>query len=215
SVVRWNGANRTTTFVSATRLTAAIPASDTATAGTAQVSVFNPTPGGGISPSPLAFAISASPPPANNPVPALSSIAPATAATGGNAFTLTATGTSFVPTSKVRWNGVERSTTYISATQLAAAIPATDLQAAGTAQVSVVTPTPGGGTSAIQTFTVSSTPVPGNPVPALASLAPAGATAGSGGLSLTVNGSNFVTGSVVRWNGANRTTTFVSATRLT
>lgn len=48
-MVRWNGANRTTTFVSSTQLQAAIPASDIATAGTAQVTVFNPPPGGNTS----------------------------------------------------------------------------------------------------------------------------------------------------------------------
>jgi hypothetical protein len=41
--------NRTTTFVSSTQLTAAIPAANIASAGTAQVKVFNPTPGGGAS----------------------------------------------------------------------------------------------------------------------------------------------------------------------
>ncbi len=49
SVVRWNGQNRQTTFVSSTQLTAQIPASDLATAGTAGVTVFNPAPGGGVS----------------------------------------------------------------------------------------------------------------------------------------------------------------------
>ena len=46
---------RTTTFVSATQLTAAIPASDIATAGSAQVTVMNP--GGAIS-NALAFTFS-------------------------------------------------------------------------------------------------------------------------------------------------------------
>src|SRR6185295_629608 len=41
--------NRTTTFVSSTQLTAAIPASDIATVGTANVTVVNPAPGGGTS----------------------------------------------------------------------------------------------------------------------------------------------------------------------
>ncbi|MDB5742946.1 MAG: Kelch domain protein [Polaromonas sp.] len=215
SKVRWNGADRPTTFVSSTQLSAAIPAGDIAAAGTAQVSVFNPAPGGGTSPA-LAFSVNAPPPPpANNPAPVLSSIAPTSAAAGGAAFTLTATGTNFIASSKVRWNGAERPTTYVSATQLSAAIPASDLQAAGTAQVIVVTPTPGGGTSAQQTFTVTGAPAPVNPVPALASLVPTSTTAGGAGLTLTVNGSNFVTGSRVRWNGADRTTTFVSATRLT
>ena len=49
SVVRWNGANRPTTFVSATRLTAQIPATDIAAGGTASVTVLNPGPGGAVS----------------------------------------------------------------------------------------------------------------------------------------------------------------------
>ena len=56
SVVSWNGANRTTTFVSATQLTAAIPAADIAAAGSASVTVQNP--GGAIS-NPLTFTITA------------------------------------------------------------------------------------------------------------------------------------------------------------
>lgn len=49
SVVRWNGGARTTTYVNDTRLTASIPTADIATAGSASVTVFNPTPGGGTS----------------------------------------------------------------------------------------------------------------------------------------------------------------------
>jgi glucose/arabinose dehydrogenase len=49
STVRWNGANRATTFVSGTTLTAAISAADIATSGTASVAVFTPSPGGGTS----------------------------------------------------------------------------------------------------------------------------------------------------------------------
>ena len=48
-MVRWGGSDRTTTYVSATQLTASITASDIATAGAASVTVFNPTLGGGIS----------------------------------------------------------------------------------------------------------------------------------------------------------------------
>ncbi len=47
SVVNWNGAGRTTNYVSSTQLTAPITAADVAAAGTA--SVFNPAPGGGTS----------------------------------------------------------------------------------------------------------------------------------------------------------------------
>ena len=49
SVVRWNGSSRTTTYVSRTRLRAAIPASDVAAPGTVLVTVANPAPGGGVS----------------------------------------------------------------------------------------------------------------------------------------------------------------------
>ena len=44
SIVNWNGAARTTTYVSGTQLTVAIPASDIASAGTAAVTVVNPGP---------------------------------------------------------------------------------------------------------------------------------------------------------------------------
>jgi Big-like domain-containing protein len=49
STVNFAGAVRTTTFVSATQLTASILAADIATAGTPAVTVTNPTPGGGTS----------------------------------------------------------------------------------------------------------------------------------------------------------------------
>ena len=60
SVVRWNGAPRTTTFVSATQLTAQIPATDIAAAGTASVTVQNP--GGAVS-NALTFTITQGLPP--------------------------------------------------------------------------------------------------------------------------------------------------------
>jgi hypothetical protein len=49
SQVSWNGSNRVTTYVSATRLTATIGASDIALPGNAAVAVSNPNPGGGVS----------------------------------------------------------------------------------------------------------------------------------------------------------------------
>ena len=49
SVVRWNGADRSTTYNSASSLLVAIPASDLASTGTASITVFNPLPDGGVS----------------------------------------------------------------------------------------------------------------------------------------------------------------------
>jgi hypothetical protein len=51
-----------------------------------------------------------------------------------------------------------------------------------------------------------------NPVPSITSLSPATIGAGAKNLVLTVNGSNFVPGAVVRWNGADRSTLFVNST---
>jgi len=201
SEVRWNGSPRTTAFVSSTQLTATIPASDLTAAGTANVTVVNPAPGGGTS-NGLNFTV-------NNPAPAITGLNPNSATAGGAAFTLTINGTGFVSTSSVWWNGAARTTNFISATQLTAAIPSSDIATAGTASVVVNNPAPGGGSSPAATFTIN------NPAPAITSLSPSSAMAGGAGFVLTVNGTGFVTGATVQWNGSPRTTSFVSATQLT
>jgi hypothetical protein len=200
SVVRWNGTDRATTFVSGGQLEAAIPAGDIATPGTAQVAVFTPAPGGGQSGA-LPFTI-------NAPVPVLGGLGPSSATSGGAALALTVTGGNFVPGSVVRWNGADRATTFVSASQLEAAIPAGDIATPGTAQVAVFTPAPGGGLAGPLPFTINA------PVPVLGGLGPSSATSGGAALALTVTGGNFVPGSVVRWNGADRATTFVSGGQL-
>ena len=55
----------------------------------------------------------------------------------------------------MRWNGTDRTTTFVSSTQLQAQILAGDIASAGTAPVTVFNPTPGGGTSSAQTFTIN------------------------------------------------------------
>jgi hypothetical protein len=57
--------------------------------------------------------------------------------------------------------------------------------------------------------------VPPNPVPSLASLSPPSAKHGGPAFTLTINGSNFVSGCTVQWNGANRSTTFVNSGQVT
>ncbi len=92
-----------------------------------------------------------------NPLPVLSSISQLWTAAGSAQFTLTLTGSGFVPTSRVLWNGAEHATAFVDATTLTAVIPAGDVASAGTAQVKVVTPAAGGGESAARTFTVTAT----------------------------------------------------------
>jgi hypothetical protein len=141
--------------------------------------------------------------------PTVRSISPSSAIAGGAAFTLTVTGTNFIPGSTVDWNAGGRITTYQSATRLTALITGADIASAGSVPVTVVNPSPGGGTSSAVNLSIT------NPAPAVSSLSPATVTVGGAAFTLTVNGSGFDTASVVQWNGSPRTTTFVNATKLT
>jgi hypothetical protein len=200
SVVRVNGSNRTTTFSSSTQLTAAIPASDIASAGSLSVTVFNPAPGGGTS-SAVTLTV-------NNPQPTLTSMTPTSVTAGSAAFTLTLNGGNFISGSVVRVNGSSRTTTFVNAGQLTAQITAADVATGANLSITVFTPSPGGGTSAALTLAVL------NPVPTISSISPATALVLGPSFTLTVNGSNFVNGSVVQVNGSARPTTFVSSTQV-
>jgi hypothetical protein len=158
--------------------------------------------------SSLTFTVTVAP----NPPPILNSISPVTAVAGSPALTLTATGSSFIASSQIYWNAVPLVTTYVSATQLTASIPATSLTTAGVASVYVVSPAPGGGTTNTSGFIITA---PNNPAPTLTSISPSSVTAGATGFTLTVSGTNFISSSVIKWNGATLTTTYVSATQLT
>lgn len=133
---------------------------------------------------------------------------PSSATVGSAAFTLTVTGSSFISSSTVQWNGSARATTYVSSTSLQAAIPSADIATAGTANVTVSTPAPGGGTSSALGFSVN------NPAPTVTSLSRNTVVAGSAAFSLTVTGTNSVPSSTVQWNGNARATTFASSTSL-
>jgi len=82
-----------------------------------------------------------------NPSPVLSGVSPVSVIAGDPGFTLTVNGEGFVYGSVVRWNGEDRPTTRVSATKLTAAIPGSDILTAGSAQVTVFSPAPGGGES--------------------------------------------------------------------
>jgi Tol biopolymer transport system component len=73
---------------------------------------------------------------------------------GHDGFTLTVYGADFVASSVVRWNGSDCSTTYVDGGTLRAAIPASDVAAAGTASITAFNPPPGGGVSGDLAFSV-------------------------------------------------------------
>ncbi len=203
SQVRWKGQPRPTTFVSSTLLLASIPASDTTVTGNAEVTVFNPTPGGGTSNAGTILVTMI------NPQPGTITLSPQTAAIG-TAFTLTVTGSNFVRSSVVYFNGMPRPTTYVSGTSLQAQIPASDLASVGDATVLVFNPDPGGGSSPPAIFRITAT----NAAPQITSISPVLGIVGNGQFQLTVNGRNFAVNSVVRWNGMDRPTTFVNSDML-
>ncbi len=93
-----------------------------------------------------------------SPAPAITSLTPSQALAGSAGFTLKIAGTGFVQSSVVRWNGLDRPTTLVSATEVRADIPAADLASTGAALVTVFTPSPGGGTSEALTFTITPPP---------------------------------------------------------
>ena len=90
------------------------------------------------------------------PEPLASSLTPSAVVAGSSSFTLTVTGTGFMPSSVVQWGGASRSTTFVSSTELRATIGAADVATVGTAAVTVATPPPGGGTSAPVMFAITS-----------------------------------------------------------
>ncbi|PYU10442.1 MAG: hypothetical protein DMG29_17485, partial [Acidobacteria bacterium] len=145
----------------------------------------------------------------------LSSIQPSTAAAGSAGFTLTLNGNGFTANSIVRWTIGTSTTTVtptppVNANQLTANITATLVGAAAAVQVTVSDPGQANPTNSL-VFSVTGPAPTINPP-----LNPATATAGSGDTPLTLNGTNFISGSKVNWNGSPLpTTTVVSATQVT
>src|SRR5262249_23260133 len=120
----------TSTYVSATTMTATVAATLIAKPGIAYVNTLSPHSGTGTNglSNTLSFVIN----PAANPLPTISAISPNSAAAASASFTLTVTGSSFLPASdrsggsQVRWNlGPTQSTLpvmNISGTQITASV---------------------------------------------------------------------------------------------
>lgn len=95
----------------------------------------------------------------DNPVPQISSLSPGTVTAGTGAFTLTVKGAYFVAGSVVSWAGQNRATTFVSSSQLTASVEAADVATAGSFNVVVTNPAPGGGPSVAMALKVSA-PLP-------------------------------------------------------
>jgi 6-phosphogluconolactonase (cycloisomerase 2 family) len=209
SIVNFNGSALTTLYVSTTAIRGLIPSSDLGTVGTATITVTNPSNGGVGGGTSNALTISIVAP---SPKFAVTGISPTSAQAGAPAFTLTVSGTAFIapssgsPGSQVSFGLASVPTTYVSSTQLTAAIPASAIAISGNPYVIVTNPD--GSTSTPITFTVN------NPAPAGGSITPPSLPAGSNALTLNVTGTGFEPSSIVLVNGSPRPTTYVSSTLL-
>ncbi|MFT3713450.1 MAG: IPT/TIG domain-containing protein [Archangium sp.] len=203
SVVRYAGNARTTTFVDAGLVTAALSAADVATSGPRSVTVFNPAPGGGESAGQTFDVIFV------NPVPTLSAVNPSSVVVNSSAPTLTLSGTGFVATSQATFDGSNRSSVFGSATSMTMTLTTADVSSPGTHSIVVTNPTPGGGASNSLTFTV------GNAVPAITAISPCGVVAGAGATAITITGTNFLPGTTLDVGGTAVTPNVMSATQLT
>lgn len=142
------------TFTNPTQFTVNVTAAGGATIGLRNLTVTNPDAQTSTGTNVLTVTSG------SNPVPTITSLSPNTRQAGLGAFTLTVNGTNFVSNSVVRWNGSDRTTTFVNGTQVTAAITAADVLVSGTANVSVFNPAPGGGLTSTLPFTIT----PGAPV---------------------------------------------------
>ena len=160
--------------------------------------VFSVGPGGGLQNTGLSATISGP--------PTISTLSPSSATAGGSALTMTVNGSGFLAGSAVQWNGSSLSTTYGGGNQLSASVPANLIVSQGSANITVVNP--GGATSNVVMFTINAA------VPLLSSLTPNSAAAGGPGFNLIVDGSGFLVGSTVVWNGSSLSTTYGGGNQL-
>lgn len=200
SQVYWNGAPLMTTYVSAARLQAAVPAAKFALPGTAAITVSNPNPGASSSAPKIL--------PVGTPAPVLTSMDVTSAIAGSPQFNLTLTGSGFNPTSFVLWEGQALATTYLGPTSLRAVVPATLLATADSAGVRVSDSIPDTRLSQSLQFDIN------NPNPQVTGTLPSSVAEGAAGITLTVNGTGFVTGSRIYLDDHRVPTSFVSSTQL-
>jgi uncharacterized protein (TIGR03437 family) len=141
SVVRWNGQDRETTFLSPSLLRARITTADLA-GGAGRVTVFTSGADGGRESAPLNFNVTS-----ERPMPILTRLDQPVIAAGSTQTKLLVFGRNFTAQSVAQLNGVTRSTRFVNSTALEATLQASDLAMAASYEITAQTPSPGGGAS--------------------------------------------------------------------
>jgi hypothetical protein len=133
----------------------------------------------------------------DNPVPAISKVNPASALVGSSGTLRHVSGSGFLPSTVIAWNGTALAATFVSATELKATLPAADLTGSSASQITAQNPAPGGGPSAAATFSVNS------PAPVITAIFPRIVPPGAAA-TITIAGTGFESNSAVQWNGSAR-----------
>jgi trimeric autotransporter adhesin len=199
TTIQIGGAAEATTYVSSTQVTAVIPATQLVNGAQLSVVAVNGTLSSGSGTNLQVM----------NPAPTITSISPTAALAGATSPNVTVIGTGFVPTTVIQVNGNSRTTTYVSTTQVNVVLTASDVANGGSLSLTAVNGSPGGGTSTGATFSVS------NPAPILNSISPASVAPSAASPTVTLNGANFVPGSVVHINSGTVASTFLSPSQIT
>lgn len=139
-----------------------------------------------------------------NSVPlAISSVSPTKVPVGSSCVTIVVTGTGFTSSSVIQLSGVPLQTAYISSTQIQATIPAAQLQTGAVLPLAVAN-----GANVVAADSGNDVEVD-NPEPTVATLAPSSVLVNSAAGTITVTGTNFVSGITPTVNGSPRKTTYV------
>ncbi len=183
SKVNFGGTTLIPTAFTPTQLTVTVPAASVVGGGIFPVTVTNQGPGGGTTTA-INFTVI-------NPVPVLTALSQQNVVLGSPVFDLQITGTGFVPQSTVMFGTYALLPSAVTPTLLTVQITLDAMSKAGSLTITVVNPTPGGGTSNGLHFVVQ------NPVPAVTTLTPTSVTASEGDTVLTISGTSFVPGTTV------------------
>ncbi len=171
--------------------------------GVHQVTLRTLPPGGGYSNTLLATSYAGR--------PRITGITPDSATAGRTDVTVTATGTEFYATSRIRFDGVDQPTTFNTFTgTLTATVTPAAITTPGSIPVTVFTPAPGGGTSDPLVFTSKVQP----PVPTLTSLSVDSILAGETA-QVYATGTGFVPGTTLHFGPVVRFTVWLADTLIT
>ncbi|GAC1671738.1 MAG: hypothetical protein PVS2B2_03420 [Candidatus Acidiferrum sp.] len=202
AILNFNGVAQSTTVNSSQNAYATISTADISTPGTVQVTVSNPTPGGGPS-APQSFIITQP-----TVVPTIATVSPASLP-AGSPTTLTISGTGFIQGAAVDvvgigggyWSANVSSPTQLSVSNFSVGSP-------GIIPIYIIDPAPAG-TSTAFNLTVTQPPPP-----TITSVSPATAPSGSSP-TLTITGTGFQPGASVLFNGSNYYGNLTGSTQLT